>query len=377
MNKKFKRIITLLLMLLMFIPLSVFADSNIKLWVNGDYVKSDVEPVIEDSRTLVPIRVITENLGYKVDWNADTKEVSLFDKDNNNYIFTIGQKKYTFGTDITDIDVAPKIINDRTFVPLRTIAEVTGNKVDWDSNNRVAIVGDGYVPTALPAVSQNTFKEAVVKRVIDGDTIELTTGEKVRLILVDTPETKHPTKEVQYFGKEASDYTTKALTGKTVYLQKDVSETDRYGRLLRYVWLQRPTTDEPTNEEIAKYCFNSLLLENGYAKLATFPPDIKYVDFFRTREQIARNNNYGLWGNGGSKVVEKKAPTSTKPAPKKAPTVYNEPVTGVYVGNSNTGKFHRSSCSSAQRISPKNRVGLSSRQEAINQGYVPCKRCNP
>lgn len=98
------------------------------------------------------------------------------------------------------------------------------------------------------------FTKAEVKRVIDGDTIEVTyqnTDHKLRMIGVDTPETVHPSKPIEYFGKEASAFTKKALTGATVYLEKDISETDRYGRLLRYVWLEKPNNPEsPSLEDI-------------------------------------------------------------------------------------------------------------------------------
>src|SRR5690606_8670639 len=87
---------------------------------------------------------------------------------------------------------------------------------------------------------------AVVSRVIDGDTVELSDGRKVRLIGVNTPES---TTRTERFGKEASAYTTSKLEGQKVYLQKDVSETDRYGRLLRLVWLDVPT-DVMNEQEI-------------------------------------------------------------------------------------------------------------------------------
>ncbi len=146
--------------------------------------------------------------------------------------------------------------------------------------------------------SENTFTEAEVIRAVDGDTIIARidgVDEKIRMVLVDTPESVHPRKPVEFFGKEASKYTKNNLEGKTVYLQKDVTDRDRYGRLLRYVWLERPKTDEPTNEEVERLMYNAQLLKEGYANLATFPPDIKYVDFFKELEREARDNDRGLW----------------------------------------------------------------------------------
>lgn len=137
--------------------------------------------------------------------------------------------------------------------------------------------------------------EAVtVARIVDGDTFELTDGRKVRLIGVNTPEST--TRHEQY-GKEASNYTSSKLAGKTVWLQKDVSETDRYGRLLRIVWLQIPT-DDMNESEIRTKMFNADLVLNGYAEPSTYPPDVKYSDYFVKFAREAREQNKGLWAFG-------------------------------------------------------------------------------
>ena len=231
--------------------------------------------------------------------------------------------------------------------------------------------------------SDQVFETVNVERVVDGDTIELDTGEKVRLILVDTPETKHPNKGVEYFGQEASDFTTNQLEGKTVYLEKDVSETDKYGRLLRYVWIERPENEEPTKEEIKTKCFNALLLAGGYANVSTFPPDVKYVDVFRELEDQARQSNLGLWGETveNNKLAAVSPPTDTSSTNTSQTDTENvtepTPVSQSYIGNSNSKKFHYPYCNSVEKMSPGNRVEFNSLEEAINAGYAPCKRCNP
>ena len=91
---------------------------------------------------------------------------------------------------------------------------------------------------------------------------------------------------------EATLFTTKNLLGKTVYLEKDVSETDRYGRLLRYIWMEPPK--EIDDFEIRTKMFNAILLLNGFAKISTFPPDVKYEEYFNLFKE-AQNNNLGLW----------------------------------------------------------------------------------
>lgn len=186
------------------------------------------------------------------------------------------------------------------------------------------------------------------------------------MILVDTPETVHPNKPVEYYGKEASNYTKKMLSGHTVYLQKDVSDTDRYGRLLRYVWLARPATNEPGPDEIGEYCFNAILLEFGYAQLSTFPPDLKYVDDFEGRAEIARREGRGLYGDSGEKVdapvnKEERATSSTSKGE------------GKIKGNKNSKIYHVPGGASYSKVSEKNAVYFKTEQEAREAGYRRAK----
>jgi micrococcal nuclease len=139
------------------------------------------------------------------------------------------------------------------------------------------------------------FEKAVISRVVDGDTVVLSDGKRVRFIGMDTPES---TTTTEFYGKEASDYTKSQLTGKTVYLEKDVSETDRYGRLLRYVWLSLPK--EISDSEIRSKMFNAILVQEGYAQSSTYPPDVKYQEYLTRYNSEARNANKGLWNTDSS-----------------------------------------------------------------------------
>jgi len=121
-----------------------------------------------------------------------------------------------------------------------------------------------------------------VKRVVDGDTIVLNNGEKIRLIGVDTPETVHPKKLVEFFGKEASAFTKRMCEGKRVRLEYDWQKTDKYGRTLAYVYLEDGTF---VNAEIVKQGY-------GYA-YARFP--FKHLEKFRQYEKVAREKEVGLW----------------------------------------------------------------------------------
>ncbi len=131
----------------------------------------------------------------------------------------------------------------------------------------------------------------MVTRVIDGDTIEIEGGKKVRYIGIDTPETVHPSKSVQCYGKEAAEKNKNFVEGKRVRLEKDISETDKYGRLLRYVYLPAGKTG------VDEIFVNKVLVQEGYAFSSTYPPDLKYQDVFLTVEKEAREAGRGLWGS--------------------------------------------------------------------------------
>lgn len=123
---------------------------------------------------------------------------------------------------------------------------------------------------------------AKVTRVIDGDTIEIEGGERVRYIGIDTPETVDPRKTVQCFGVESSKKNKEFVEGKMVRMEKDITDRDKYNRLLRYVWL-------------GDTFVNLALVEGGFAHSYSYPPDIKYQDQFVMAERQAREAKLGLW----------------------------------------------------------------------------------
>jgi micrococcal nuclease len=127
------------------------------------------------------------------------------------------------------------------------------------------------------------------------ETIELTNRRRVRLIGINTPETTY---KIEAYGKEARNYTHAKLTGRTVWLQKDISDIDRYGRLLRVVWLEQPLEDNK-EAEIRLKMFNAELILKGYAEPSTFPPDVKFSPYFREFAREARSQKVGLWRFGG------------------------------------------------------------------------------
>ena len=126
---------------------------------------------------------------------------------------------------------------------------------------------------------------ARVTRVVDGDTIEVSLDgaiEDIRLLGIDTPESVKPDSPIECFGREASAAAEAFLANAEVTLVRDVEDRDRYGRLLRYVYV---------GEEMA----NARLVVNGYATAFTYPPNVRHADLFVRLEREARDNDRGLW----------------------------------------------------------------------------------
>lgn len=142
----------------------------------------------------------------------------------------------------------------------------------------------------------SNYTDILVKRVVDGDTLQLETGERVRLIGIDTPEmhesdklyrdsqkAKEDITTIKKLGRRAYEFTKNLAEGKRVSLEFDVEKYDKYKRLLAYVYLKDGTF------------INAKIVEAGYASLMTIPPNVKYADLFLKLYQQARENRKGLW----------------------------------------------------------------------------------
>ena len=113
------------------------APSEIKIMVSGKEIKPETPAYIENGRTMVPLRFISEALGEKVDWNAETKSVIIGD---NKAVLAIGPKEIDANGKKITIDSPAVIKNSRTFVPLRAISEILGAKVDWDGTTKTVSI---------------------------------------------------------------------------------------------------------------------------------------------------------------------------------------------------------------------------------------------
>ncbi|KKR51019.1 MAG: WD40 domain protein beta Propeller [Candidatus Curtissbacteria bacterium GW2011_GWA1_40_16] len=169
----------------------------------------------------------------------------------------------------------------------------TQNKQDISSSTNESEVLSSQditspTPSAAPAQSPQSTSQVLgsqtvtVTAVIDGDTIEIEGGQRIRYIGINTPETVDPRKPVECFGREASNKNKELVAGKSVRLEKDISETDKYRRLLRYVF-------------IGDVFVNDYLVRQGYAYASSYPPDVKYQNQFNQAEREAKINGRGLW----------------------------------------------------------------------------------
>jgi micrococcal nuclease len=146
---------------------------------------------------------------------------------------------------------------------------------------------------SAPSKAAPGGRDATIERIVDGDTIVVAGNEKVRLIGIDTPETKDPRRPVQCFGAEATRHITRLIPpGSPVVLARDVSTTDRFGRTLAYVYRARDGL-----------FVNAEMVRNGFAATATFPPDVVHASEFVALEREARDAGRGLWAACGGPDV--------------------------------------------------------------------------
>ncbi len=133
-----------------------------------------------------------------------------------------------------------------------------------------------------PELKDKEYEITTIKRIVDGDTFVTNSGQKVRMIGMNTPEVFG---EAQYYGQEASDFSKQQLESKTVYLFKDASDTDKYDRLLRFVFIEGDSV-----------MFNETLIVKGYANTMSLAPNVLYTKRFSLLKSEAQDSKVGLWG---------------------------------------------------------------------------------
>ena len=188
-------------------------------------------------------------------------------------------------------------------------------------------------------------ERAVCTKVVDGDTIYLDNGEKVRFVGVNTPE-----RGVEGY-IASKNFVQKLCLNKEVGLDIDDSKhNDKYGRTLAVVIVNGKN-------------LNEMLLKEGLAEIMYMPPSEFYP--------------YN-WADSNTPVADThSSSSSSSSSPSSDSSSSSSSGSGSYVANANTGKFHYASCGSVAKMSEGNKVYLSSRDDAINQGYVPCRQSLP
>lgn len=161
----------------------------------------------------------------------------------------------------------------------------------------------------LTPIPPSGIEEEQVVKVVDGDTIQVSSGKVIRIIGIDTPETVDPRKTVQCFGIEASNKAKEILLNKTVQLESDATQgnKDKYNRYLRYVWMDNKTTD-----------YGASMIQNGYAFEYTYYLPYKYQEKYKALQKEAEQNKKGLWADGACSTKSTTQDISN-------PTVQNSP----------------------------------------------------
>ena len=309
----------------------------------------------------------------------------LFIADGQNYPDALS------GAGLASVTRSPILLAPRTGLSANILEYIKDN-----FSKIVVLGGENSIPKiVLDQITGKTPEEPAnplypVTRVVDGDTIVVNINgvdEKVRLIGIDTPESVHPDSTLNSeLGKIASDFTTKLLSGKSVTLEMDVQERDKYGRILAYVYLDGVMV-------------NKTLLSAGMAQVATYPPNVKYVEDFKALEKIARDGNVGLWGDiniEDTPVTEEPKPVDPKPAdPKPADPKPGNPTRENWYGRTNeeldknwSGQIKGNINSDGEKIyhvpgwssydrtkidTSKGERWFSTEREAINAGWRPDK----
>lgn len=204
----------------------------------------------------------------------------------------------------------------------------------------------GFLLLPVGLYGENYPSEGVVKKVIDGDTIKLKSGETVRYIGIDTPETPYSRRGPEAFWEEATEANRRFVGGKIVKLKYD-SQVMHDSRLLAYVY----------DGEIF---VNGEMVRRGFALYSPFDPNSTKNTLLFQYESEARKNKLGIWAlplkNPAKKYI------ASNPKWKKEGEIR---------------KFHHVECPHAKRIAYKNKMVFRSIDEALDEGYRPCRTCNP
>jgi micrococcal nuclease len=192
-----------------------------------------------------------------------------------------------------------------------------------------------------PAQPVGPPAQAQVHRIIDGDTLVLQGGLRVRVLGIDAPEMEKEGQPAEFLAHKAKAVMGDLTRGQTLHLEYDRQRYDHYGRLLAYLFLSDGTF------------INAELVRQGLARVYFHAPNERYRDRLLAAQREAIEAQRGVW----LKLLKQDEP--------------------YYLGNRNTLRLHRPGCPLAAQMAPANRVRLESKKDSYLQGYSPCRSCQP
>ncbi|MEJ2071700.1 MAG: thermonuclease family protein [Syntrophobacterales bacterium] len=191
------------------------------------------------------------------------------------------------------------------------------------------------------AQSQVPVTEALVAKVVDGDTVTLANGQKVRLLGIDAPELGHEGQPADFLAHKAKGVLTDLAQGRRVRLEYDNLRYDRYGRTLAFLFL-------PDGTNLSRE-----LVRQGLAHVYTVPPNMLFRDELVAAQQEAIKTRRGIW----LKALNQDEP--------------------FYLGNKRSFIFHRPSCPQGETTAKSNRLHFKAIIDAYREGFRPCSTCRP
>lgn len=303
MKKNFRKILTFTLAIIMLLmPADALAKRHQKrdiplngIIVNDHIVFSDVAPYIKNSRTYVPIRFIAEELGFDVKWDAKTKKVTMSDG-KSTVELTIGSKTMLVNGKKVKLDAPAEIKDQRTFVPLRAIAEAFGKKVEYSNDYRAVCIGDDvrfnknyrvvyYYDTIDPVITDYEINIVTYRMIVNGEEKRFETVEELIDVILD-------------------DFEQYKLTGKSQYGLKVYREPDQLVNALGkdyYTVQLEPTKRVATREDEIRWAEERKKNEVVYTTEVPEEKQLRDDYYVESTEDIL----VGSW-YGPSKVTDNK-----------------------------------------------------------------------
>ncbi len=316
------------------------------IYVNGNLLTTKAQAG-QGGHWLVSSAPFAAALNARFTYNRSTKTISV-QRGKLRFSCKVGEARAVINGNTSRLPTTCQQANGQSLVPLRPLAQAMGATTGWQAHAQII------------TVSTQQMVRTQVMKVIDGDTLEIrwnNRNERIRLIGVDTPETVHPRIGEEPYGREASNFSKSQLTGKQVLIELDVEPRDKYGRLLGYLYFTDGTF------------FNASLMNQGYAQMMTYPPNVRWVDLFRALQTSARTQARGLWGLPSEVVT---VPDRTMPSNYNAKSGCANPLIKGNI-NSKKEKIYHVPGGDYYNITKPEQL-FCNEQEALNAGFRKSKK---